>query len=289
MSAVPLHIAILGAGKVGRNLTAALRHSGAKAKLFSWRNGLPRRPIVADLLLLCVRDGQLATVVRQLCQRSLLTPTIAVAHVGGAWGLEPLFELKGKVAGIAQAHPFLSFASRRLVHDLREVPFLVDGDRVGRARVRKMLGMLGAIAVSGHGVDRPTYHLAAALAANGTVALLSVAEKLLVEAGLNQRGVSRLLGALLGSVKDNVLELGVARALTGPVRRGDAETLARHLRSLHLKGRNWVELYRLLGRLQIPLARQLGEASPQDLRRAERVLGTTTASSRPAKRRPSCR
>jgi len=286
MSAVPLRVAILGAGKVGRNLAAALRRSGAKTRLFGWRSGLPGRPIVADLLLLCVRDGQLATVVRRLGETSLLTPTLAVAHVGGAWGLEPLLELKDKVAGIAQAHPFLSFASPRVVHDLRKVPFLVDGDAVGRARVRKMLSMLGAIAVSGRGVERPKYHLAAALAANGTVALLSIAEQLLLEAGLDERRIKKFLDALLGSVKNNVFELGVAQALTGPVRRGDAETLALHLRSLRLKKRDWAELYRLLGRLQLPLARQLGEAPPQDLHRAERVLVSTSAASRAAKRRP---
>ncbi len=83
-----------------------------------------------------------------------------------------------------------------------------------------------------------------------------------------------MLGALLRSVADNVRTLGFPEALTGPVRRGDLDGVAAHLRWLTRNAPRWIAFYREASLAQVPLARAISDAPPGSLARIERLLRT---------------
>jgi predicted short-subunit dehydrogenase-like oxidoreductase (DUF2520 family) len=83
---------------------------------------------------------------------------------------------------------------------------------------------------------------------------------------------AQMLGPLLRSVADNVEALGLPDALTGPVRRGDARGVERHLDVIENRSPDLVPLYRALVRAQLPLARQLADAPSPTFDAIEGVL-----------------
>jgi predicted short-subunit dehydrogenase-like oxidoreductase (DUF2520 family) len=262
-------VLVLGSGKVGRTLAAALRRAARPVTLLPARRRLPRR-LDAALLVLCVRDGALPELARAL--RGRVSARAAVVHVAGALGPSVLEALRGHCAGIGQAHPLLSFASARVQPALEGAHLLVAGDRVAVTRARAMARALGMVPRAWPGVELPLYHAAGGLLANGSAALAESAARLLVSAGCPERDVGRVLGPLLRSVADNVVRLGTSRALTGPIRRGDAGTVRAHVAALERRAPEVLALYLACARAQLPVARALREASPAALREIEAVL-----------------
>jgi predicted short-subunit dehydrogenase-like oxidoreductase (DUF2520 family) len=118
---------------------------------------------------------------------------------------------------------------------------------------------------------KPAYHAGAAIAANYTVVLAAVAERLATSAGVAPDVARRLYLPLIRGAAAN-LEIGPVAALTGPVRRGDAETVAAHLRALSPGDR---ELYLLLAREALRLAREAG-LSAEAGDRVARALGSAS-------------
>lgn len=255
-----LRVYIIGKGKVGTALSRALRARGAAVGLRAARRGVPRGPIEADLLILAVRDGQLGGIVRDLMARGSLTRRTAVVHCAGALGPESLAPLRAVASGVGQMHPMISFASPSFLPTLHRGHVSVDGDRAAVRLASRVARLLGMSPRALPGLDRIAYHAAAGLVANGAAALAAAGAELLAKSGVPPRTASKMLGPLLRSVADNVERLGMPNALTGPVRRGDARGVERHLEIIAGRCPDIVPLYRALVVAQIPLARQLGDA-----------------------------
>jgi predicted short-subunit dehydrogenase-like oxidoreductase (DUF2520 family) len=123
-------------------------------------------------------------------------------------------------------------------------------------------------------LDATLYHLGAALLANGAVAIAAEVERIWLAAGVPRAALRRLLGPLLGSVASNLGERGASGALSGPVARGDVETVRRHLAALPSPSTR--ELYLALAALQLDLVRPPGDperAPMEKLLRAARRRG----------------
>lgn len=252
-------IAIVGAGKVGTSLAAALARAGLAVKLRAARRALPRAPFDADLLILAVREAALEGLAAELARRDLVGKRTAVVHCAGSLGPEPLAALRGKAAGVAQMHPMISFASRSFVPTLTRGQVELDGDAAAVRVARRVVRCLGMTPRTIRGLDRVAYHAAAGLLANGSAALAAAGCELLEKGGVPANVAPRMLGPLLRSVADNVERLGLPAALTGPVRRGDARAVERHLGVIESRAPELVPLYRALVKAQVPLARELGE------------------------------
>jgi predicted short-subunit dehydrogenase-like oxidoreductase (DUF2520 family) len=255
-----LRVEIIGAGKVGTALARALVRNEVTVELRRSRGSLPRSPIRADLLILAVRDGALGPLAEQLAKGGLVDRRTPVVHCSGALGGDALAALRGKSAGVAQMHPMISFASRRLVPDLRRGQVHVEGDPAAVRAARRVARLLGMSPRTVPGLDKVAYHAAAGLVANGAAALAAAGAELLRSAGVASNVAPRMLGPLLRSVADNVERLGLPGALTGPVRRGDAAGVARHLEVIRSRRPELEPLYRALVAAQIPLARELHDA-----------------------------
>jgi predicted short-subunit dehydrogenase-like oxidoreductase (DUF2520 family) len=125
---------------------------------------------------------------------------------------------------------------------------------------------LGARVLRLEGVDRAGYHAAAVFASNYLVALHAAAAEAFAVAGLPPEAAAPALSPLTARAADNVARLPLAEALTGPLARGDRQTIERHLRALEASPQ-LSSLYRALGRQLLSLPLELPEATRAALQR----------------------
>jgi len=262
---------LYGAGKLGTALARALRTAGMRTTLRAARRGLPRS-IDADVVILAVRDRDVHPLAERMRGAGIVPAAAVVVHVAGALDAEALAPLRASCAGVAQMHPMISFASPRVTPGLARGNVHVQGDAVAVARATRLARRLGMAPRTVPGLDMIAYHAAAGLVANGAVALSAVGAQLLVRAGVAPEIAPRMLGPLLRSVADNVERLGFPEALTGPVRRGDAAGVGKHLATLETKLPEAVPLYLAAALAQLPLARAIGDAAEESFADVERVV-----------------
>ncbi len=265
---------IFGAGKVGAGLARALRAAGDNVTLRPQRKGLPARRIEADVVIVAVRDRDIPGVAEALVGRHLIGHRlVAVVHCAGALGPEALAAARGRGVSVAQMHPMISFASKAHTPDLTRGQLHVDGDAAAVRAARALGKKLGMTPRTIPSLDRVAYHAAAGLVANGAAALAAGGVELLGKAGVDAATAAAMLGPLLRSVADNVERLGLPEALTGPVRRGDAVGVGKHLDTLERLSPRLLPIYIAASRTQIPLARELAEAPPSSFDAIEEQLG----------------
>lgn len=244
-------------------MARALRTSGVKVRVSSARDVMAEvggtRSATVDLVVIAARDSELCVLAERLAHpaRAGLGGRAPVLHTAGALGSDVLDALRpGHAVGVA--HPLVSFASSRHAPPLVGAGLTLSGDDLAVAAGRRLARALGMRPLTSSDHEPARYHAAAALMANGAAALAATSLELLVGLGYGRRAAEQALAALLASVAHNVAEMGLPAALSGPVRRGDVETVRKHLRALPVGS---AALYRALVAAQIPLAEALGEAA----------------------------
>lgn len=225
-----MDVVIVGAGRLGRSLHLLLPAAGVPTRLVG--RGAPV-PSDTDTILLCVPDSAVASV-------AAITPAGPVLlHCSGALDLEPLRPR----SPVGSLHPLMTFPGPELgLPVLTGVPAAVAGDPEAVAVARALARRLGLVPFEVPG-DRRLYHAAAVIAGNFATVLLGEAARVLEAAGVPP---DQAVGALIPLAEQSVRNArqGAARALTGPVARGDEETLDRHRRALDEHGLHEIrELY----------------------------------------------
>jgi len=268
-----VRVAIVGVGKVGRGLQRALRAANVPCSIVSARQFAesPRR-LRGDIVVIAARDAAIGTVVDAIVASGKLDREAVVVHCAGALDAEVLAPLRALCAGVAQMHPMISFADPARPPGLRGGHAHVAGDPLAEKRARRLCRALGMIPRTFAELDRVAYHASAGLVANGAAALAAAGAELLRRAGANERSIPAMLGPLLRSVAENVETMGLPDALTGPVRRGDASGVSKHLATLKQKAPALIPLYVACAQAQLPLARALGDAPPEAFDAVERAL-----------------
>ena len=267
---------IVGAGRLGLALGLALHRSGAVASLaYSGRRPAPpahplldgdpplatysaelRAPAEAPTgIVLAVPDGAIPDVAAALA-RLPLAPGIPVLHASGALSVDVLAPLAGRGHPVGGLHALAAVADPVAgAERLRGATFGVEGDGEARSLALRIVEGCGGRAVAVPSEGKPLYHAAAVFAANYAVVLLGVAERLMAGAGVAPEEARAGLAGLAAGAVENVAARGPAAALTGPVARGDAETVSLHLARLSGADR---PLYALLAREALVLARDAG-------------------------------
>jgi predicted short-subunit dehydrogenase-like oxidoreductase (DUF2520 family) len=203
-------IAIVGAGRLGTALTAALRAAGY-AVLGPLGRGADARG--ASTVLLCVPDGEIAAAATAVARGPL------VGHCSGATGLEPLAPHEA-----FSLHPLMTVPAGARPDVLAGAGCAVDGATPrALAAAETLAAALGMRAMRVEDDDRTAYHAAASIAANFLVTLEGAAERLAATAGVDRA----LLAPLVRAAVEDWAERGAEQALTGPIVRGDEETVAR--------------------------------------------------------------
>jgi predicted short-subunit dehydrogenase-like oxidoreductase (DUF2520 family) len=237
-----LPFGVIGFGRVGSALAAALRQAGHPVAGVATRSaaGRERADVVlpgvavldaaelvrrAALILVTVPDDQIENVVTSLASEWL--PGQIVAHTAGVKGVEALAAVS-QAGGIALAiHPAMTFGGTSLdVSRLRATPFGIDAPPGLGPLAEALVLELGGVPFILPKAARPAYHAALTHAANHLVTLIGQASQLLRQAGIAKP--QEVLGPLTRASLDSALDNGFG-ALTGPAARGDAATLARHI------------------------------------------------------------
>lgn len=204
-------VRVIGPGRAGLSFARGLDKAGWRVLDPLGRGDDPRGAAEgADLLLIATPDGVIGAVARAVDP----VDSCVVAHAAGALGLDVLAPHRRR----ASVHPLRSLPTTS--SDLTGAWFAVAGDALAGVVVADLDGRL----VEVDDAARTAYHAAAVVASNHLVALLGSVERVAAEAGVP---LDAFLDLVRGTV-DNVAVLGPAGALTGPVARGDWETVARH-------------------------------------------------------------
>lgn len=224
-----------------------------------YRYGLELPPQRTTAVLLTVPDRVLAEVAMALAGRGAPPPDCPVLHTAGVQGSEPLEPLHRVGYRVGTLHPLQAIANPVTGADrLLGSGFAISGEVTALAAARRLVTALGGKALTVPTARRPLYHAAAVMASNYAVVLLGEAARLLRETGAAPDEAEEVLVALTRGALDNVSQFGVAGALTGPVARGDLETVHLHLRTLRPRD---AALYAVLG--QRALERAGAELSPE--------------------------
>ncbi len=250
-----MNLLIIGRGRVGSGLRRTLKKSAAFEISSAGRKISPSAVRAADVLLLAVSDDAIEEVADAIAPN--LKPKAIVLHCAGARSVNELRACAAQGAAVGVMHPLVSFPSRRSPPSLRGTSFIVRGDRAATTESGRIAAACGARAVVAQTSD-PAYHAAAALAANGAAALAFASVSLLERLGFDKRVAERAIGGLLQSVGENVQRLGVPDALTGPIARGDAQTVEKHRSAVRRVSRDALSAYDALVPVIVRCARAAG-------------------------------
>jgi predicted short-subunit dehydrogenase-like oxidoreductase (DUF2520 family) len=274
-----VEVSIVGAGRTGRTLGRLLREAGwrlgpvwsrsrrraGEACAFMGGGRPTTRPEGAGLTLLCVPDEALPELAR-----SVEMPGGGIlAHVCASLGAEALRPWRPAGA----LHPLRSFADpARAAAAFRGTACAIDGDPAAVRVLRAATRAMGGVPLRVRPGRKPLYHAGAVFASNYVVAAVDAGLGLLERAGLDRREGLRALLPLLRGTVDAIESCGIPGALTGPVERGDSDTVARHVGALATRAPGLSRLYAELGRATLRVARAKGSIGAAEARRLGRLL-----------------
>ena len=238
-----LGVGVVSAGKVGAVLGAALRAAGhavvcvnavSEASRDRAEALLPGVPVLevpsvlerAELVLLAVPDDELPGLVQGLADAGLWQAGQLVVHTAGRWGTRVLDPARRLGAIPLAIHPAMTFTGMSLdLARLSDCSFGITAPGPVLPIAQALVVEMGAEPVVVAEADRPLYHAALAHGANHLMTVAGQSMQVLRDIGVERP--DRMVGPLLRATLDNALAAGES-ALTGPVARGDAGTVAAH-------------------------------------------------------------
>lgn len=231
----------------------------------------------ANLVLLTVRDDVIEQLCDELAAAGAFTPGSVVAHVSGALDSTVLASARRAGCHVGSMHPLQTLPSvAQAVESLPGCWCFIEGDDLAVQPLEALARDIGMRPARLAGPQaKALYHAAACVASNYLVTLLAAATECEAAAGIDQAQALDALGPLVRATVENVLKLGPASALTGPIARGDAGTIQRHLTAIADARPALESFYRQLGLLTLELAVRKGTLSGDDARRLRDTLGGT--------------
>ena len=243
-------ITLIGAGNLAQALGPALKAAGYRIDFVAARQTASSRRRAAmlarilgartqplndagpdsDILWICHTDDALSDTASLLARKPGWKNKI-VFHSSGALSSDVLAPLKRKGAHTASLHPMMTFVPGATPR-MEEVPFAVEGDSRGAAAARKIVRDLGAEAFSIRKAAKTLYHALGSFSSPLLVAALATAERVGRASGLSASQTRRVMGPIVRQTLKNYQERGAATAYGGPMKRGDINTVLRHLKEL---------------------------------------------------------
>lgn len=285
-------IGVVGAGRVGSVLAAGLRAAGHEVVAAAGESDASRRRIEAllpdvpvakpsdvaracDLLLLTVPDDMLSNVVTMLSASGAIREGQVVAHTSGRHGLAVLDPAREVGALTIALHPAMTFTGTAVdLPRLAGCVFGVTASAADRPLTEALVEDLGGRAMWVPEDRRTLYHAGLAHGANHLVTLVTEAMEILSAAGAEDPAAT--LRPLLTAALDNALEQGDA-ALTGPIVRGDVETVRAHVADLVADAPQTLASYVTMARATLDRAVTDGRLLPIRARKMSQVLDAAEA------------
>jgi predicted short-subunit dehydrogenase-like oxidoreductase (DUF2520 family) len=280
-------IAIIGAGRVGRALGRLLQERHWRIGVVITRSQRTARAAVraigagrpqsrfdpgvldADLVLISTPDRVITSVAEALARLGAKRwAGKIVLHTSGALDRKALRGLDRLGAATGSLHPLQTFSATGAPPPLRDAICAIEGTPAALRVARLICRDLGCIPVVLAPKAKPAYHAAGAFAAGHVLAVIEAATRMLLALGFSRRDAIRALLPLTRQTLANFERLGPIAAWTGPLARGDFETVRRHAGALRRFPREYRDAYGALSRLALLVLARPGSASRRPLERA---------------------
>jgi predicted short-subunit dehydrogenase-like oxidoreductase (DUF2520 family) len=225
-------------------------------------------------VLVTVRDAQLDGALATLATASI-APRTVVLHASGSADPAGLAGLRRAGHACGTFHPLVALSDpEHAPQTLRRAWIGIDGDDDARRVAERLAAAVSANVLYIPPGEKARYHAAAVFASNFPTILMCLAEELLREVGIAPDVARQALHPLFASAVENLRGGDGASALTGPIVRGDADTIARHLDALRAHP-DTLDAYRALSRAALRWVREGGTSGDERLDEIERLLRPT--------------
>jgi predicted short-subunit dehydrogenase-like oxidoreductase (DUF2520 family) len=268
------HIAIIGLGKTGTAIGYLLQRAGYRVVAVASRSQISLQSRIgytggaaftadanaeaaslATCIFITTPDDTIGAVCREIVQKGGVNPGDKIVHMSGAGGLDLLEPARQAGAKVASIHPLQSFAD--IEGAIRNIPsstFGITADEELREWSAELVRELGGIPIEVPEVIKPLYHAAACMASNYLTTLIHAVEEIYLSLGLSRDEAIRAFWPLVSGTLKNIETKGSVQALTGPISRGDAGTIERHIRVFRETLPDYLPVYCTLGLLTVELA-----------------------------------
>lgn len=269
----PIYLSIIGGGHVGKTLGRLWR----AGDIFEIRDVMCRTPEsatratafigagravaayadlqAADVYMITTSDDGIAPSCAALAQTGLLQADSVVFHCSGARQSRELADARAAGAAVASIHPIRSFASPETVAaDFSGTYCGVEGDPRALAILERAFAAIGARFVAIDAERKILYHAAAVFASNYLPTLLATAQQAYAAAGIAPDTALDMMERLVRECVDNVFRLGPAKALSGPIARGDTATVEKQQNAVSAWNEEYGRLYAQFAELTTGLA-----------------------------------
>ncbi|MEO1856927.1 MAG: DUF2520 domain-containing protein [Rubritalea sp.] len=282
---------IIGAGKLGQSLArlwhdsdlvnigavlnrslksseTAIEHIGGG----STASDLESMPI-ADLWMITTSDAEIKGVTEKLAASGQLNDASIVFHCSGLLSSSVLETVVPTGAHVASVHPVMSFA--QALSDLDSFAGTYcgcEGDSDALAILSPLFEKIGGTCFTLHAEQKALYHTATALCCNQLTALTEASVQLFEKAGIDRSTASQMMQPLMQTTLTNIFQKGTTNALTGPIARGDHNSVSAHIDALQTTNTNTLAIYQTLGKVAVELSTAQGNAKPEELAAISRLL-----------------
>ena len=284
-------VSIIGAGRLGTSLGAALSKKGYRIKSLSCktaRSAEESRKIIGqgnasadnirtaksgDILFLCLPDEEILKVGKELASENINWSGRYIFHCSGLLSSGVLKPFSAKEASVASIHPIQSFAHKKTPPgQFENIYFGLEGGTKALTMAKEIIRSLGGRFLIIQAKDKAVYHAACSIASNYFVVLLDTASTLLTQIDLPEERAFQALFPLVKGTLHNVKKFNIRSSLTGPVIRGERDSVKKHLEALR-KFPAYEETYSSLASLALDIARREKKLSVQKIRALKNLLG----------------
>lgn len=250
-------------GVASRTKASALRAAQKlKARAFDRPAALARE---VEIIFITTPDQAIALVAQQIATEGGFHPGQTVIHTSGSLSSKVLQPAREEGSLALSLHPLQSCPSvERAVENLPHSVFSIEGDAeafpVGERIVCALEGSFFYISAEA----KPLYHAAACVASNYLVSLVDLSQQLFRKAGMPEELFAQGIFPLIFGTLQNIREIRIPQALTGPIARGDVATIEEHLCQMQKKASALLSLYSTLGNYTVQIAEAKGTLGKEE-------------------------
>lgn len=267
---------IIGAGKLGKSLTRLFVDNGYNTKLLA-RDYLSHTKTIkeSNVVFIAVNDNRIQAVCDSLL--SCLSPGTIVCHFSGAIESNALLSAKTVGCHIASTHPLHTFPTLQAAYDTfnnhdHRIRIVAEGDDAALESVLPLFEQLGFLTLIIETDNKSAYHAACVFACNYLTTLMNLSLQSAQQANLNADQFWTAIQGMIQTTLSNIKQYGTAKALSGPITRGDTHTLNAHLDALSPTLKT---AYQQLAMHTIELAAQRGELTDAKLNEMRCLINDT--------------
>ncbi len=287
MDKTALKIGFIGAGTVGTALAFLLQQHGYNITMVSSRTDKSARRFTAqvtdcriagsnqrvadaaDIVFITTPDAVIPTVAAELTWHA----GQSVVHCSGADSTAILQPARKMGAAVGTCHPLQTFADgRQAILNIPGSTFAIEAKEPLLSTIKEMAEAVGGRWIVLRPEDRVLYHAAAVMACNYLVTLVKMSTDLWQTFGVPPDQATSALLPLIKGTLNNIENVGLPGCLTGPIARGDAGTVSKHLNALAKSAPDLLDIYKQLGRQTIPIALAKGKIDSNQARLLQYLL-----------------